>query len=288
MATQFLEVKNLLTNSPNSAPWDNDFLPQSDLGICSVDSNEASGTQPSTGVEKTLQVNEKKSLANEMTWKWVRAAFNLDTKQTFAEFSEEGNISNRIVFMFPDPPMAESGHPQVISAMNILKKAANPQNAVHNPLKDAIVIIGQSFREAGDRHHTPLDGESKMNNMAGSLVILNGVNSLLKYGVLHEPSVFKRFIIALAIIVIVGYIYARWDSLIGTWTATIVIFGFLLYLSFEFFKYGIWLDFALPLLGIQAHETIKRLEEKWGGHNTSHPEIKPKTPRKPKTQKRRN
>lgn len=67
--------------------------------------------------------------------------------------------------------------------------------------------------------------------------------------------------LALAMIVVIGYAFSRWRSLLGTVIATCALLAVLPWISFSLFKHGVWLDFALPLLGIQVHKAITSLEE---------------------------
>ena len=165
----------------------------------------------------------------------------------------EGGISNRIVFRIGDPPGTAdtpARATQVISALDILQGQETRRD-----LSNSIVVIGQSYPEAGDRHATPLG------DMAGSLVIVNSIDSMLRHGLLQEPSPARKLAVAFALIVLVGFIFARWDSRKGNIIAlTIVLVGMTL-ASYHYFKFGVWLDFAVPLIGIQLHRMVKRHEE---------------------------
>ena len=77
-----------------------------------------------------------------------------------------------------------------------------------------------------------------------------------------SPNGWLTFALALLLIVFVGYVFARWDSLVGTWISTGVAIVLLAVGSFYLFKHGVWLDFALPLLGIQLHRMVKSMEER--------------------------
>ena len=153
------------------------------------------------------------------------------------------SLGNRIVFRLADPPRLELA--QVVSAADVLDG-----RAARHDIEDAIVVIGQSYPEAGDRHATPL-GE-----MAGALVLLNGIDSMIRHHVIRPPSPWLTVPLVVLLIVFVGYVFARWDStlgpLIATTAATIVLFlG-----SYQLFKHGLWMDFGLPLLGIQIRKSI--------------------------------
>ncbi len=158
------------------------------------------------------------------------------------------SLANRVVFRIGDIP--QLGQAQVIPALAFLN-GASPQS-----LQDRVVVIGQSYLEAGDRHITPL-GE-----MSGGMVLVNAIDSMARHSLIGSPNGWLTFALALLLIVFVGYVFARWDSLVGTWISTGVAIVLLAVGSFYLFKYGVWLDFALPLLGIQAHRMVKSMEER--------------------------
>ena len=49
----------------------------------------------------------------------------------------------------------------------------------------------------------------------------------------------------------------------GTLIATFLVLVTLVWANYELLKVGVWLDYALPLLGIQAHSLIAELEERY-------------------------
>lgn len=190
------------------------------------------------------------------TWYWLRTAMAPRGGEIDHEAPEDEGLFNRIVFRIMDPPGMPASPgvkvhvTQVISALDILQKQEENRD-----LANAIVVIGQSYPEAGDRHPTPLG------DMAGSLVILNSIDSMIRHGLLHESHLLKN-VLAFALILSVGYIFARWDSVSGTIIALLLVLGGLVPVSYYFFKFGVWLDLALPLIGIQLHRLVKSFEER--------------------------
>ena len=176
-------------------------------------------------------------------WERVRQSFAMAGVDLGAKMPPVDSLGNRIVFRLADPPKLDLA--QVVSATEVLDG-----RATRHDLRDAIVVIGQSYAEAGDRHETPL-GE-----MAGSLVILNGIDSMIRHQIIRAPSPWMTVPLSILLIVFVGYVYARWDSTLGpllaTAAATVVLFAG----SYHLFKHGVWMDFELPMLGIQARKTF--------------------------------
>lgn len=122
-------------------------------------------------------------------------------------------------------------------------------------VKDRIVVIGASFVDSRDIYPTPL-GE-----MPGALIVLNAIKSLHLFGQIKPPSAVVKWGIEVALIVLMAWAFARFDSLKGTLLTGLVIVVTLLPVSFYFFKYGLWVDFALPLLGMQFHQLVAEYEE---------------------------
>lgn len=235
-SVQLLVARDLLTGKPATS--------RRETAFCDHEGSHARGNE----VETIRSLNAE-------AWQWVREL----APEAEERPDHEHALANRIGFHIGDPPRL--GQLRVISAIDVLHESderstrAAGKASGAKPLQDAIVIIGQSYPEAHDRHATPLG------DMAGSIVLANSIDSMVRHGLLHEPSPWLRFCIALCAIVIVGYLFARWDSLRGTAIALVIVIGALVILSYQFFKFGIWLDFALPLIGIQLHRLVKRYEE---------------------------
>lgn len=176
------------------------------------------------------------------SWRGTQRAFAALGVHMSANAPGADDLGNRVVFRWARPP-------NVIAALEML------QGQVRHELKGRAVLIGQTFPETVDIHFTPL-GE-----MPGAVLLLNAIDSMTRHRVVAPPSLWVTAPLALAMIVIVGYAFARWRSLLGTVVATCALLAVLPWLSFSLFKHGVWLDFALPLLGIQVHKLITSLEE---------------------------
>lgn len=132
----------------------------------------------------------------------------------------------------------------IMSANKILKKEASDE-----PLRNSITIIGGSYVEGRDWHATPLGW------MPGMLVLVNSIQSLLQYGLLHPPSNLWILLFAMLLIVITSFLLIKCGNLWGTFYSVILIIA-LIPLSFVLFKYGIWLSFAIPWLAVQVRQVI--------------------------------
>ena len=174
-----------------------------------------------------------------------------------------GDVGNRIVFRSEFPFQKDDGFFKTLRPEDLLNLKST------DSLQGQIVIIGQSFRESGDMHETPLG------LIPGSVVIMNSIDSIIRYGLISPPNKAIILLLELISIVFVGYVYARWDSVLGTVICTTVILSIFAGGSFYLFRYGVWLDFALPLVGIQLHRIIKSFEE-WverSGNSNQHNEL---------------
>ena len=121
-------------------------------------------------------------------------------------------------------------------------------------LKDRIVVIGGSFAENRDNYLTPIG------MMPGAMILINAIHSLLQYGQMERPSPWLLYGLELCLILIASFIFALTQTFTAKLISGFVTLILLLPLTFSFFKYGLWLDFALPLLGVQIHETVARWE----------------------------
>jgi hypothetical protein len=186
-------------------------------------------------------------VTSESYWRGLRAAYAKRGVELGEHAVHEGNVGNRVVFRFADAPA-------VVPAHELLGPAPRPQRL---PMQGHVVVVGQTYAEVPDHHATPLG------HMPGPVVLLNAIDSMQRFGVVQPPPHAVTWAIAVVLIVLFGVVYAHWDSFLGTWIATGVVLLAMVPLSFHLFKYGIWLDFALPLLGIQLHRTVKSLEERW-------------------------
>lgn len=165
-------------------------------------------------------------------------------------------IGERIIYTLPwrKEPI-ETGELNSIPANRFLKGILEDEKKFYHAVNDRIVVIGASFSGSGDRVKTPL-GE-----MPGALVIINAIKSLHQFGQISPPPLLVKILIELGLIVVMSWAFARFDSFRGAAISVVVILFFLLPISFWLFKYGVWIDFAIPLLGIQFHQLILRYEE---------------------------
>jgi CHASE2 domain-containing sensor protein len=200
--------------------------------------NPAAATPPAT--PSTLLAQADAAIA--AAWHGTQVAFAAQGVRMARQVPQVDHLGNRVVFRWLHPP-------SVIPALDMLF------GQVRHELKDRVVLIGQTFAETVDHHHTPLG------DMPGAVVLLNAIDSMTRHRIVGQPSAWITVPLALAMVVVVGYAFARWRSLLGTVIATCALLAVLPWLSFSLFKHGVWLDFALPLLGIQVHKMITTLEE---------------------------
>lgn len=162
------------------------------------------------------------------------------------------DLANRVVFR-----MSPAGGSLLsVPALQWLDQPATQLAAPFGELvKGRVVIIGQTHSGAADFFQTPL-GE-----MAGAIVLANAIDSMQAFGQLGQPSPLVMAAVSLLLIVAVGYVFARWDSVIGTLVATALVVLTAGVASFLLFAQGVWLDVAAPILGIQLHRLWASFEE---------------------------
>lgn len=115
-------------------------------------------------------------------------------------------------------------------------------------LAGRVVVIGASFTESRDRYATPLG------QMPGPLVLVNSIQSLYQYGEFTPPPLGVKLLIEAALIVVMSITFAYFNSFWGMVLSGGFIFTMLLPISFMLFRYGVWLDFAIPLIAVQLHQ----------------------------------
>jgi CHASE2 domain-containing sensor protein len=122
-------------------------------------------------------------------------------------------------------------------------------------LSGRIVIIGSSYADARDSHATPI-GEQP-----GALILANAIHSLLQYGQIEPPATWQKLLIEAFLILIMSLAFAWFNSFWGMLVSGAIIIIILLPASFMLFKYGVWLDFAIPLIAVQLHQMAAEFEE---------------------------
>ncbi len=214
-------------------------------------------TNVEQGPEKLAEQQKESTELNEKMWHW----FAPNSNMSGPGHTEEA-MASRIIYRFNqmqgDAALYSNSPVKDVRALDIIKNKIPPTN-----FNNAITVIGQTFYEAEDQHYTPLG------KMPGPLLLLNSIDSMLldaqhskqAFYVLTAPNLWFTIPIALILIIGVGYVFARWSSISGTLIATSVTIILLAPASYYMFRYGVWLDFAAPVIAIQIHQLIKRIEE---------------------------
>jgi hypothetical protein len=157
-------------------------------------------------------------------------------------------LTNRIFFRFH--------YRQELSPVRLIPALAILKNARHSDVaKNGVVVIGQSFEAARDLHATPLGV------MPGPMVLINSLESMLNPGLLQEPGWALAFEVTL--IVLVGFVLAYLDYVIVVIVILTLFIPLLIFANFFLSLNGIWIDFAVPLLGMYVHKIIAELEAYW-------------------------
>jgi CHASE2 domain-containing sensor protein len=113
-----------------------------------------------------------------------------------------------------------------------------------------VVIIGASYAESRDIHRTPIG------MMPGALIIANAIKSLALFGQISLPPAWLQWALKLVVIVFAAWTFLAFRSLLAVGVAGGVIIFVLVPVSFHFFKYGLWIDFALPLFAMLMHRAF--------------------------------
>lgn len=205
--------------------------------------------------------------AVEAYWARLQRAFNQRLRADGRELGalpEAHSLGNRIVYRYrwggaPDEDLS-TGRVQRRPAREVLDAVASGDARLALSMSQLFagrtVVIGQTFREANDVFYTPVG------TMPGAAVLVNAIDSMREYQLLRATGGALSNTIALVLIVVVGYLFARWDSTTGTITATAIVILSVGVASFFMFQHGVWLDVAAPILGIQLHRLWAGWEER--------------------------
>lgn len=141
----------------------------------------------------------------------------------------------------------------VISADNFIKYPNN--NSLQNRLKGKIVIIGNSHYDSRDFHQTPIG------KMPGVLIIINALHSLLVHDEIDPLPPLAKLLVSIILIILMSLTFTYFNSFWGMIISGATIILILLPISIILLSYGIWIDFAIPLLVVQLYQMIAEFKE---------------------------
>jgi CHASE2 domain-containing sensor protein len=167
-------------------------------------------------------------------------------------------IDQRVVYSFSDS--APGGKApfglERISAVQLLKHLPD---ASFDPVRDRIVVIGASYEDSRDLHETPVG------RMPGALIVLNAVKSLNQLGQLEGPPTRVVLLIEVVLILVMAFLFSRFETgWAAMFTGTLIIV-LLVPISFWWFRYGVWVDLAAPLLAMQLHQAFANWQQEHSG-----------------------
>jgi CHASE2 domain-containing sensor protein len=168
-----------------------------------------------------------------------------DTGRYRGDAATDTSIDQRIIYTMPW--QKQSPDLVTISAQLVTDSSRTLSGDL---VRDTVTIIGASHVDSGDIHRTPIG------NMPGALIIANAIKSLALYGQMDTPPAWLQWTAKLTIIFFAAWIFMSFRSLLGVVVAGTVILLVLVPINFYFFKYGLWIDFALPLLAMLIHRAI--------------------------------
>jgi hypothetical protein len=163
-------------------------------------------------------------------------------------------VEQRMIYSFSDQLHIgkKELHYHRLPAKSITESSGPISN---DPVRGKIVIIGASYAASRDIHHTPVGA------MPGALIITNAVKSLQQFGQLQSPPGWVKLLIEGVLIILMAWAFAHFNSIGGLILTGIAVALILVPISFYFFKYGIWVNLAAPILGMQLHEVVANYEE---------------------------
>ena len=160
-------------------------------------------------------------------------------------------VGERIIYTLPwNKPTGDE-----LISISARRITESEREKSYDLIKGRIVVIGASFSDSRDIYPTPIE------SMPGALIIINAIKSMYNFGQIMSPPGWVKWSIELGLIILMSWAFARFNSFRGTIIIGVSIIVILIPISFYFFKYGLWVDFAVPLLGMQIHQLIAEYEE---------------------------
>ncbi len=123
-----------------------------------------------------------------------------------------------------------------------------------------IAIIGASHPNARDNQFTPLGV------MPGSMILINAIHSVIQNGQMSTPPVWIQLLAASLMLIGVSFIFMKFHSLLGTVVSFIILGLLLIPMSIFLFRYGVWLDFALPLVAVKVFQLLMEYLRRYALH----------------------
>ena len=167
---------------------------------------------------------------------------------------DAGGVDQRVIYSYSDAVhigKAPIGLERIPAGVLVEHLAvASPE-----PVRERVVVIGASYEDSRDLHETPVG------RMPGALVLLNAIKSLNQFGQLHGPATRFVLLIEICSIVLMAWLFSRLDSWWATMLTGSLMALILVPVSFWWFRYGVWVDLAGPILAMQVHQTFASWEE---------------------------
>ena len=161
-------------------------------------------------------------------------------------------LGERLIYSIPWP---KSGHSSpdlaTIPAVFVTDRGFRDYSEVAG----RVTLIGASYGASHDLHLTPLG------LMPGTMIILNAIKSLSLFDQIKPPPLYIRLAFLLTFITILSFVFSRYSNIIKLLVVSAMVFVFFVPISFWFFKYGVWFDFGILMLGIKLQHTASEFFE---------------------------
>ena len=168
------------------------------------------------------------------------------------EYGANQRIGERIIYTIP---WKQKGWDEFYhrSARTITETSDPVSN---DAVRDRIVVIGSSHKAGRDTYKTPI-GE-----MPGAMIIINAIKSLHSFGQIEPPPGLYKWGIEIVLIIAMSLAFASFHSMLAALIIGALTILVLIPISYALFEYGVWVDFAIPLFGIQIHRMFEQYKER--------------------------
>ena len=165
----------------------------------------------------------------------MRFEFNWDRDRMMGQLKELPGFNQYVLSRLP---------------AGLVLSASDP--AAQRAFTNVIALIGATHYDTLDNH------ETSVGQMPGILLEANAIYSLLDHGVMESPPTWLKVLLELLGIVLLADVFTFLSLRYTFWVGLIVIGIALFPIALVLFRYGLWFDYATPLLGPVAHQFFER------------------------------
>ena len=159
-----------------------------------------------------------------------------------------GRETERVVYRFAPADSPKHSQRSLIDKENALDVLAAGAD-----VDSQIVFIGATHYASGDQHPVPI----RYKEVDGVYVVMNAVDTLLRFGQFKSQDWLGKLIISICVIVVATFIFSYYGIVRAVLFSSVLVGLGLFFWSGQALHHGIGVDLALPMLTIQIVQIIR-------------------------------